>query len=305
MPPRMLIHLAALATGAANLISFVWRPDNITDFVHVMDANGSAVRRVTRNAFAEGSPSWHPGGKQLVFEGYTADVGIYVVDVDGANQRRLSPSPGFDVRPSFSPDGSRIVYCRVLDPGAPGVPPTEIRVMDADGSNSRVILPTGPTGTFNIEPRWGGPDNNTIVFFSNRVPGQQLCFTMQSDGSALRQITNVTCGDPQWSPDGSRISFGSTLEGGGRLNIFTMDPDGGNVAPLTDYAPPWEAGDTGFSPDGARVAFEADEGGRGQSDPNVFAEIRVVNADGSGGEVSTHARCSSVGCSPRFQPNVG
>jgi hypothetical protein len=108
-------------------------------------------------------------GRSLAFEGFNADVGIYVIDADGGNQRRLSPSPGFDLRPSFSPDGASIVYCRVLNPGAPGVPPTEIRVMRADGSDSRVILPTGPAGTFNLEPRWGGPNNDTIVFFSNRM----------------------------------------------------------------------------------------------------------------------------------------
>jgi TolB protein len=294
--------MVVCAAADSGLLSFIWRPDNVTDYIHLVHANGTGVRRLTANSFEEGSPSWHPSGRALAFEGFTSDVGIYVIDADGGNQRRLSPSPGFDLRPSFSPDGASIVYCRVLDPGAPGVPPTEIRVMRADGSDSRVILPTGPAGTFNLEPRWGGPNNDTIVFFSNRVPGRQLCFTMRSDGSDVRQITNVTCGDPQWSPSGSRISFGSTLEGGGRLNIFTMDPDGGNVVQLTRYAPPWEAGDTGFSPDGSRVAFEADYGGGGQSNPSVFAEVRIVNADGTGGEVSTGVRCSSVNCSPRFQP---
>jgi len=313
--PLALLALAAALRAAAPapppqaLLAFVAHPGGapgVDDRIYLSSADGTGVRRLTQNDFQEGAPTWSPSGDRITFEGYTQQVGIYIVDVvDGAaaNQRRLSPSPGFDVRPSFSPDGTRLVYCRILDPNAPGVPPTEIRVMSADGSGSAVILPTGPPpGTFNIEPRWGGPDNDTIVFFANRVPYRQLCFTMKGDGSAVTQITNITCGDPFWSPDGRRISFGSNVEGGGKLNIYTMAPDGSDIVQLTHYDVPWESGDTSWSPDGRTVAFEADKGGNGQSDPNVPAEIRFINSDGSGGETTAHVNCSSVGCSPRFQP---
>ncbi len=282
---------------------FIGRPDNVTDHIFVMNADGTNSSRLTANPWPEGYATWSPDGARVCFEGYFDGVGVYVADSDGSNVRRLSPVPGMDVRPSWSPDGTRIVFSRVLSTPAPGsIPPTSIMVMSAaDGSGATTILPADPAGsTFNIEPRWA-PDGSAIVFMSNRGGGQQI-YRMNPDGSGIVQLTNnASAGDPFWSPDSKRISFGSDREGGGKLNIFLMDSDGGNVVQVTTIEPPWEAGDTSFSPDGTQLAFECDLNGHGQSDPNVYAEVRVINVDGTGMR-STGQECSSVGCAPRWAP---
>jgi Tol biopolymer transport system component len=298
---------ASASGGGLGRIMFIDRPDNITDHVFIMNADGSnSSRLTTKNVWAEGYPTWSPDGTRICFEGYSDGVGVYVINSDGTGMRRLSPIPGMDVRPSWSPDGSLIVYTRVLSTPAPGsIPPTSIMTMSSqDGSGATTLLPADPAGTvFNIEPRWA-PDGSAIVFMSNRDGGQQI-YSMKPDGSGVTQLTNnASAGDPFWSPDSKRISFGSNREGGGKLNVFLMDADGGNVVQVTNIEPPWEAGDTSFSPDGTQIAFECDLNGHGQSDPNVYAEVRVINVDGSGMR-STGRECSSVGCAPRWAPGAG
>jgi Tol biopolymer transport system component len=73
-----------------------------------------------------------------------------------------------------------------------------------------------------------------------------------------------------WSPDGTRVVFAATGEGG-ELDIFTMDADGSDRRPLTsqktaDTQPAW-------SPDGRLIAFVSYREGHGQ--------LWVMNADGS------------------------
>jgi Tol biopolymer transport system component len=81
-----------------------------------------------------------------------------------------------------------------------------------------------------------------------------------ADGSNLAVISPDGFGDPDWSPDGTRlvVTFGG--------NIFTMNVDGSGLTRLTNtqnnYDPSW-------SPDGSKIVFRS--GG-----------LWVMNADGSG-----------------------
>ena len=85
-----------------------------------------------------------------------------------------------------------------------------------------------------------------------------------------------------WSPDGTRITFGSDREGGNKLNIFAMNADGSQQEQLTHFEAPDEAGDTNWSSDGKKIAFEFDIDGMKQSNPNAYAEVWTMNPDGSG-----------------------
>jgi hypothetical protein len=75
---------------------------------------------------------------------------------------------------------------------------------------------------------------------------------------------------PAWSPDGSKIAFGSGRDGS--WDIYVMNDDGSGLTRLTsevarDEQPAW-------SPDGTRIAFTSNRDGD--------FEIHVMNADGSG-----------------------
>ena len=71
-------------------------------------------------------------------------------------------------------------------------------------------------GSDNYLPVWT-PDGRRIAFESQRADGHFDIWVMDSDGSALRQLTTDP-GDenaPTWSRDGQRIYFSSD-RGGGR-----------------------------------------------------------------------------------------
>ena len=99
---------------------------------------------------------------------------------------------------------------------------------------------------------------------------------MDANGSNQLQLTSnadQNNGNPNWSPDGSRIAFASNRDNPdvGIYEIYTMDTNGNNATRLTnnganDYAPSW-------SPDGNKIAFTSDRDGN--------SEIYIMNADGS------------------------
>jgi Tol biopolymer transport system component len=134
--------------------------------------------------------------------------------------------------------------------------------------------------------------------------GNLEIYLQNIDGTGLTQLTSAgNNGDPVWSPDGSRIMFGSDRQGGNKLNIFEMNADGSQQAALTQFDVPYEAGDTNWSSDGRKIAFEWDINGMKQSDPDAYAEVWTMNPDGSG-EISTGVECSGVGCAPRWRPRI-
>jgi TolB protein len=86
------------------------RKGNIQTFipyVHVMNANGSAVQRLTRIAQpSESLPyySWSPDGRKIAFvTKRDGNFEVYVMDADGSGQRNLTRNPAPDRSPIWSP----------------------------------------------------------------------------------------------------------------------------------------------------------------------------------------------------------
>jgi Tol biopolymer transport system component len=149
---------------------------------------------------------------------------------DGSNVRRLTDRVGYDGGPWFSPDGAKIVW-RAWYPGTEEekarwkdamennyiiAVPLDIWVMDADGSNKRLIVRNGAT---NWAPSWH-PDGRRIIFSSNKDDWRDdikqyghnfELYIVDLDGTNLERITYNKTFDsfPMFSPDGKKLVFAS------------------------------------------------------------------------------------------------
>jgi Tol biopolymer transport system component len=153
-------------------------------------------------------------------------------------------------------------------------------------------------------PRPAAPVTNGRIAFSGMDGVTWQIYSVEPDGSDLRQLTDLSdlevAAEPAWSPDGARIAFVVQRfqeDGGtGRSDVWVMDVDGGNAHPITDgpgssWAPSW-------SPDGTRIAFM-------RSAPSEAEQVWIMGADGS--EPRAFTRCGPPECirdsSPAWSPD--
>ena len=159
--------------------------------IHVMDADGTNVRRLTTlpsDAIYEDAPRFSPDGSRIVFNRYITDPGrsaLFTVRVDGGGLKQLTPWGNGAGDADYSPDGKKLVF-----EAYPNTPNNfhkecfgEIYTVDSDGQHLTNIA-------------------------DNRCQA----------GSA----------DPVWSPNGKKILFGeaNAFSGGFGFDLATMNPDG-------------------------------------------------------------------------------
>jgi TolB protein len=237
----------------------------------------------------DGNAGQEPPGGPVAFtpRDQAGRLQIFTENLDGANQRQLT-FEGDNGRPKWSPDGRKIAF------GSRANGKTWVAVMDADGSNQRLLVEA--TG----DPDWS-PDGNQIAFSRPvvSVDGQirPQIWVMNADGSNLRQITQSSTfkGGPSWSPDGTQMVFiliknpGSPTDPQPTIGIMNADgtnerilttedrvnvrhePDGTTTVLETAH----DANAPGWSPVDNRIAFWS-------GIENQYGQIWVINSDGTG-----------------------
>lgn len=149
----------------------------------------------------------------------------------------------------------------------------QIYTMNSDGSD--VMQLTAVAGANSVNSDWS-PDGMRIAFDSDRTGAVEI-FTMRSDGSEVQQITHLGgfSGDPSWSPNGRQLVFEHASFGRCCTNIWSINPDGAGLHPLTAFSMETFAAEPEYSPDGRWIAF--------QQFPNGarISAIFVMRADGT------------------------
>jgi Tol biopolymer transport system component len=115
--------------------------------------------------------------------------------------------------------------------------------------------------------------------------------TVSPDGTGMKQLTHASgSGDPDFSPDGTKIAYSGSLNVSDRLeDIYVMARSGKGKKALTDDDDFSEWGPA-FSPDGTKIAFEQD------------ADIWIIAPDGSGRRNLTDTP-DAVETNPDFSPD--
>ncbi len=285
--------LASLATPASARVpskrilfaSF----DGFSSGLRSIKPNGDGRRALTQSQHI--NPRWSPDRTQIAFErarrGDT--TALFVARRNGGGARRLTQlrrdfyKEGFD----WSPDGTKIAYATRADESSTH----DIHVVDVSSGESTQL--TEATGD-EYEPVWS-PDGSKIAYTTITTgaeptgPSNTDIAVMDADGSNETLLTEHAHPDysPQWSPEGSRVSFISERDDEYALNpdigpyfteIYVMGSAGDSERRVTDHRVFKDEYE--WSPDGSRFAYlgRCDIDVCGDRETDVYA----IDTDGTG-----------------------
>ena len=293
--------------GLGGLEIFSARPDGTDE--HRLTFSGGG-----RTSFFS---DWSPDGSQIAFDSDRIDqdgrddvVQIYVMPWNGETfgLQQLTVGPGFHGDPGYSPDGQRIAIEADWGdyPASEGI--WTIPASDPDGVTQAEAqrVTAIPTGAAADSEAQYSPDGQWIVFTRfehcqfqphgrlafNPSGCTQAIFKVHPDGTGLTRLTpwGRQNSAPDWSPDGTEITFDSGDSGklGAKGDVYVMNADGSGKQRLTDNPPVSNVGqdfanfrfdlanNPVWSPDGTKILYVQ------WTDGGFPIQLVAINADGSG-----------------------
>lgn len=168
---------------------------------------------------------------------------------DGSGREQLTDGVAIDFY-ALSPEGTEIIFTPRADAG--------LNRVGVDGTGLTTIVPD--QGSASHDLHWG-VDGRLLFTRIDREDFSSEVFSVNPDGSDLRQLTAGGGREPVLSPDGSTIAY---VGPGG---LMLMNPDGSNQRLIGEgielRIPAW-------SPDGTRLAGSL-------PGPNGYSEIVIVD----------------------------
>jgi len=175
-------------------ITFARIPPNKDQYqIILMDRNGKSMGNIP--GISGWDPTWSPDGNSILFASDRSNpVQLYTVKVESKKLQKISNLPAIRGRSDWSSDGSFIVTYS----GEPWN--REVYIMNADGSNTRQLTPTGG----NSQGPSISPDGKWVTFtaYFDNYGDDNGCeiYIIRVDGTDLRRLTNNDYCDyqPRW-----------------------------------------------------------------------------------------------------------
>lgn len=180
----------------------------------------------TEEATVTLTPSMTPvggGGGQIAFASDRTGIPqIWLVNVDGTGLVRVTDTDEGACQPAWSPDGTQLAFISPCLENKNMYMDANIFLMNADGSGVTPLL----VGKGYFDPAWS-PDGGSLLYTQAFDAFRSQIFRIDLNDNSIHLMTDNQKLNmhPNWSPDGSRFVFASTVVGGQALWIQQNDPD--------------------------------------------------------------------------------
>jgi len=194
--------------------------------------------QITSGPAWDREPAWGTDGKSLVFasdrDGSSRLYRVQLEGGDGAgttssasSPMRVTDSNEWESDPTLSPDGT-LAFVRGIGPTA------RIYLRSPDGNERRL---TRAKSGAELWPAFS-PDGKQLAFVSSAETGTRLRIVTLRGDSTYTAVNNRDVEHPTWSPDGSRIAFGTRS---GPAGVWVTTPRGDYVNLVSDRraTPAW------------------------------------------------------------------
>jgi len=267
---------AAAGDGPANGRITFGRVDPALGDTSIWAANPDGTHQQRLTHVVSFFSDWSPDGQRIAFD-FVDGISEHLATMDpnGRHVRQLTFGKGIQEVPKWSPDGRRITFdASPAFPDEPGFH-TDIWTMRADGTGARQLT----SGAFDVEPVFS-PDGRQIAF--GRITGVdaqggqlEAIYVINTDGTHLREVVPPLADleHPDWSPDGTWISFDIAPEAPNAA-VMVVHPDGTGLRVVRSSDNQFSLFKPVWSPDGRKFLVGCHD---------VQAQIDklcVMNADG-------------------------
>ncbi len=189
--------------------------------LYIYSPQALPLTRLTADPWDDISPALSPDGKWVAYasrrNGYWD---LYALSLETGQVNRLTDSPAYEGAPSWSPDGQWLVYETLVNDSL------DIYVRSvSDPAQAPIPLSEGPA--LDTAPAWS-PLGRQVAFVSNRS-GDPEIWLADLDRVGEERFTNLSRSPnsveahPVWSPDGSRLAWGSLSLETGLSAIYVWD----------------------------------------------------------------------------------
>ncbi len=194
--------------------------------IYIINADGTGNLKVTDNMGENYGPVWFPDGNKIL---YISDEGgnfdIYSIGTDGSGKKKLTDDEYFEQDLSFSPDSTKVLYA------AGQLDSTAFEIFTLDMLTLKINKLTDNM-SYSRMPLWakcqgqGQCQNLGIIIFNSDMDGYSEIYSMDSDGSGLKNLTSNDIEDYLLglSPNGSTIFYQATDENGdAALKMYDLE----------------------------------------------------------------------------------
>lgn len=195
----------------------------------VMNADGSAMRRLSSFGHRDNPPSWSPDGRRLCHSGFVrtgegrSKGRTWLVDVDGGSVKELPVALDTFGEGTFSPTGGLLA---IRGRAAQG--PADIYVVEPDGTD--LVNLTRSAKENEYDPRWA-PDGKRIAYIASMDRQSRLRVIDVASKAVVTLPTEGRIYDYSWAPDSARMTV-VTRKGDQPSRVFVLDTRDGSARAL-------------------------------------------------------------------------